>query len=128
MSKLKIENNPLDIAIKVFEKNYPEYVEKIDSINFALFDNQENSVVECFGDENNEFYDIYLKEYEKIKFKGFNVVKRKKPIPVEIVAINLLHQFAHIVVGNCKEHNNEFKKVFNDLVEKYKIEQMNLFF
>lgn len=101
---MKIQNNPIDIVIKIFEENYPKAAKKVKQISFAKIDKG----YACTDFTDNGIY-IYISP----------VIKRRKPITVEVAAELLAHELAHAVCGEAEEHGEKWELTYGRINELY---------
>ena len=101
---MKIKNNPIDILLTVFEKNYSETAKQIKEISFAKVDKGYACTV--FSDDG--IY-IYISP----------IIKYKKPITFEIATELLAHELAHAICGENAEHNEKWEQAFERLNELF---------
>lgn len=98
---LKIKNNPIDILLNVFEKNYSETANKIKEISFNYL--EEGYACTVFND--NGIY-IYISPV---------IENNDIPISFEIATELLAHELSHAICGDKEEHGKIWEKTFDDL-------------
>ena len=101
---MKIINNPIDLLLSVFEKEYPNEAKKITKIVFGKVDKGFAATV--WNDD------------------GINIVispkiKRGKDITFTVATELLAHELAHVVAGYEAGHNDLWEKHFYRLYELY---------
>ena len=102
---MKIKNNPIDILLAVFEKNFPKTAEKVKTIEFACVD--EGFACTDFADDGS--ISIYISP----------IIKNDEPITFEVATELLAHELAHAIAGKDEEHNAVWEAQFDKLNELY---------
>lgn len=108
---MKIVNNPIDLLLSGFEKEYPDAAKKINKIAFGEVD--EGFAMTVFDDDGgaNIILSPTIKDGAEITF---------------LIATELLaHELAHIIAGAEAEHGEVWEKHFDRLYELYMIEAVN---
>lgn len=105
---MRIINNPIDLLLSAFEKEYPEAARKIDVIAFGEVD--EGFAETVFSDDGRA--DIILSAK----------VKNDAEITFSIATELLAHELAHVIAGAEAEHGEEWEKHFDRLFELVGIE------
>lgn len=103
---LKIRNNPIDILLNIFERNYKETADKIKEINFAFV--EKGYAVTVFADDG-----IY------IYISPFIGKEKDEPITFEVATELLAHELSHAICGEKEEHNKLWKNTFDKLNQLY---------
>lgn len=103
---MKIKNNPIDILLAVFEKNFPKTAEKIKTIEFAIIEDGAFGVTQ-FNDDGS--IEICISPYKK----------RKHKMDFETATELLAHELAHAIAGEEAEHNAVWEAQFDKLNELY---------
>lgn len=98
---LKIKNNPIDILLNVFEKNYSETADIIKEISFNYL--EEGYACTVFNDKGIYIYISPVIENNEI------------PILFEIATELLAHELAHAICGENEEHGEIWEKTFDNL-------------
>ena len=109
---MKIINNPIDILLSVFEKEYPSEAKKINKIVFSKIDKGFGATL--FNDDGS--VDVFISP----------TLRRGKAITVEIAAELLAHELAHVIAGYEAEHGEVWEKHYDRLYELYGIEEKNI--
>lgn len=108
---MKIVNNPIDLLLSGFEKEYPEAAKKINRIAFGEVDN--GFAMTTFDDDGRA--EIILSP----------TIKDGAEITFLIATELLAHELAHIIAGADAEHGEEWEKHCDRLFELYMIEAEN---
>lgn len=103
---MKINNNPIDILLAVFEENFPKTAEKIKTVAFAMIEDGAFGVTQ-FNDDGS--IEIYISPYKK----------RKQKMDFETATELLAHELAHAIAGKEAEHNAVWEAQFDKLNELY---------
>ena len=108
---MKIINNPIDLLLAGFEKEYPETAKKINRIAFGEVDN--GFAMTTFDDDGGA--EIILSP----------TIKDGAEITILVATELLAHELAHIIAGADAEHGEEWEKHCDRLFELYMIEAEN---
>ena len=108
---MKIVNNPIDLLLSAFEKEYPDAAKKINIIAFGEVN--EGFAVTVFSDDGRA--DIILS----------TEVENGAEITFSIATELLAHELAHVIAGAEAEHGEEWEKHFDRLFELFGIEVEN---
>ena len=104
VTPMRIKNNPFDFILSTFAELYPEKnnieIEFIDKLQ----DDEGNETygVTYFPDESSDSYTIYI----------------VYTLSIADAAEILCHELAHVVCGYEADHNEEWERVFNELMDK----------
>ena len=108
---MKIINNPIDLLLAGFEKEYPDAAKKINRIAFGEVDN--GFAMTTFDDDGRA--DITLS----------TTIRDGAEITFLVATELLAHELAHIIAGAEAEHGEEWEKHCDRLFELYMIEAEN---
>lgn len=101
---MKIENNPIDRLLLIFEKEYPNQAKNISRLYFGKVD---------------KGFACTLWNDDGISIVISPIIKKKKDITFVVATELLAHELAHVVAGYDAGHNEEWEKHFYRLFELY---------